>query len=99
MVCVMLHYCQATYPLSLFQLELLPFSFEGASDYKSAVDIETLDTVEEAFCEEQSHFGCKKEFVDVFLLLLEENNLANPKTASEAENLYLTLLILLQGVV
>ena len=63
------------------------------------MDIDTLGPVKEAFCIEQSHFGCEKEFIDVFLMLMEENNLTNPKNATKAENLYLTLLSLLQGVV
>lgn len=71
----------------------------GANDYKSPVDIDTLGTVEETCCVEQSQFGCEKEFIDVFLMLMEENNLMNPTNATEAENLYLTLLTLLQGVV
>ena len=63
------------------------FSLKGTSDYKSVVDIDTLDIVEEAFCEEQSQFGCEKEFVDVFLMFMEDNNLTIPSTVAEAENL------------
>ena len=63
------------------------------------MDIDTLGTVEETFCVEQSQFGCENEFIDVLLMLMEENNLMNPTNATEAENLYLTLLTLLQGVV
>ena len=62
------------------------------------MDIDTLDIIEEVFCEEQSRFGCEKEFVDVFLMLMEDNNLSNPNDVFETENLYLTLLTLLQVV-
>jgi len=71
----------------------------NSSDYKTLVDLDTLDVVEEAFCEGQSRFGCEKEFVDVFQMLMEENSLTEPKNVIEAENLYFTLLTLLQGVV
>ena len=73
--------------------------FKDSSDYKTLVDLDTLDVVEEAFCEGQSRFGCENEFVDVFQMLMEENSLTEPKNVIEAENLYFTLLTLLEGVV
>ena len=73
--------------------------FKDSSDYKTLVDLDTLDVVEEAFCEDQSRFGCEKEFIDVFQMLMEENSLTEPKNVIEAEILYFNLLTLLQGVV
>ena len=68
-------------------------------DYKSTVDHDALDVIEDTFCEDHSPFGCQKEFVDVFRMLMEDNGLRNPENATEAENLYFTLLTLLQGIV
>ena len=55
--------------------------FKDSSDYKTLVDLDTLDVVEEAFCEDQSRFGYQKEFEDVFQMLMEENSLTEPKTS------------------
>lgn len=36
-------------------------------------------------------FGCLREFTDVFLLLMQENNLVMPNNVEEAEDLYVRL--------
>lgn len=61
------------------------------------MDHDALDVIEDTFCEDHSPFGCQKEFVDVFRM--SDNGLGNPENATEAENLYLTLLTLLQEIV
>lgn len=63
------------------------------------MDHDALDVIEDTFCEEHSPFGCQKEFVDVFRMLMADHGFRNPENATEAENLYLTLLTLLQGIV
>jgi len=84
---------------SVIKTTLCNALFKDSSDYKTLVDLDTLDAVEEAFCEDQSRFGCEKEFVNVFQMLMEENSLTERKNVIEAEILYFTLSTLLQGVV
>ena len=62
------------------------------------MDHDALDVIEDTFCEDHSPFGCQKEFFDVFSMLMDDTGLRNPENATEAENLYLTLLTLLQGI-
>ena len=73
--------------------------FKSSRDYKPTVDYDALDVIEDTFCEDRSPFGCRKELVDVFRMLMEGNGLRNPENAIEAENLYLSLLTLRQGIV
>ncbi|KXJ19757.1 hypothetical protein AC249_AIPGENE21524 [Exaiptasia diaphana] len=66
----------------------------GAEDYKTNVDIDDVELAEHTIAESPLQFGCLKEFSEVFLLLMQENNLVTPHTVNEAEELYLKLLVL-----
>ena len=74
-------------------------AFPDTRDYKTSVDLNDLETGEQHFCKQRDEFGCRREFVDVFLLLMSEHSLTMPRDAEEAKCLYITLDSLMQDLV
>ena len=51
------------------------FDFKGSMDYRSTMDLDSLDLMEDTFCEQQSPYGCQGEFLDIFEMLMNDNGL------------------------
>ena len=74
------------------------FSLSDSHDYQTVMEEDDLEIATDNFCKERSPFGCRVEFSDLILLIMEENNLAMPGNADEALLLYATLLRELQSI-
>ena len=80
-----------------FRCSLL-LTFESSSpEYGFNVDARDIELVK-LFCQVPSKVGCSQEMLAFALLLMSENNLESPVVASEAKDLYLTIINELQHV-
>lgn len=68
-----------------------------SQDYKTQVGENDLQITDENVCKERTSFGCREEFSEVILLIMEDNNLSMPTRVDEAEELFLTLVTELQS--
>ena len=80
---------------SIHQIKLFPLD---SQDYKTEVNEDDLEVADENFCKERTPFGCREEFSDLILLIMEDNNLSMAVNIDEAEQLYVTLLTELQSL-
>ena len=76
----------------------LEFPLSDCQDYQTEVGIDDVETADENFCKERPPFGCREEFSDLMLLIMNDNNLTMPNGVDEALQLYATLLAELQSL-
>ena len=76
----------------------LEFPLSDCQDYQTEVGIDDVETADENFYKERPPFGCREEFSDLMLLIMNDNNLTMPNGVDEALHLYATLLAELQSL-
>ena len=72
-------------------------SNQGAQKHGFNVDARDTELVK-SLCQVLSKIGCSQEMLAFALLLMSENNLESPAVASEAKDLYLTMINELQRI-
>ena len=70
----------------------------SASDYIRAVDLIDLDVAASVCGEQQPFMGCHPSFAELALMIMQENNLSQPKDVSEARELYNQLLLYIRDI-
>ena len=61
-----------------------------STDYKINVDMTDV-TLAKSFTKSPNTFGCSEEFSELAMIIIQRQNLSMPKTVSEAESLYITI--------
>ena len=61
-----------------------------STDYKITVDM--TDITAKSFTKSPNTFGCSEEFSELAMIIIQRQNLSMPKTVSEAEILYITII-------
>ena len=49
------------------------------------------DITAKSFTKSSNTFGCSEEFSELAIIIIQRQNLSMPKTVSEAETLYITI--------
>ena len=73
--------------------DVLYFTLEGlgVTDSKFPLDSHDINLTID-YCETPSLFGCSAEFLELLRIIMQEKNLAVPKTAADAKTLYVTFI-------
>ena len=61
-----------------------------STDYKITVDMTDI-TLAKSFTKSPNTFGCSEEFSELAMIIMQKQNLSMPKTFSEAETFYITI--------
>ena len=61
-----------------------------STDYKITVDMANI-TLAKSFTKSSNTFVCSKEFSEFTMIIMQRQNLSMPRTVSEAETLYITI--------
>ena len=64
-------------------------------DYATPVDLDEIEIAEEEYAEKAPRKGCSAYFNELAEMIMQDERLEMPETAAEAENLYITLLSLI----
>lgn len=81
------------------QLYFMPH-IQANQDFKCGfeeLDV-TLEAAEELYCYRESEWGCSAEFQELASILMFEEDLSMPRSAQEAEDLYVRLLLLIEAL-